>query len=241
MSRPRILLTLDTAEVHRRGVPFDAYQLKAAYVRAVERAGGVPLLVAPGDDVEVVSELGDLMDGLIVTGGDFDIDPEMYGEQRPGVRLDAPKPVRTQFERLLIERALERGRPVLGICAGMQLLNVLLGGTLHQDIGTDVEGAHEHEQPSSPATPYHPIQLTDGCPLARAIGADVIQVNSTHHQAVAQLGKDLVAFGVSDDGLVEAIRHDRRPEIVGVQWHPELLDDPVAPALYGDLVRYAGR
>lgn len=236
--KPKILITLDTTTTARRGVPFDALHTKAAYARAVERAGGVPLLVSPTDDDDVKDALFAIADGLVVTGGDFDIPPEQFGATpRAGVRVDPPKPLRTRFEWALTQAALEADLPLLGICGGMQLLAVVLGGTLHLHIPDAIAGALEHEQPTSPAEPFHEVRLTGR--LRERIGRDTIRVNTTHHQAVARLGRGLVAEGHAPDGVIEAIVHDDHPYAVGVQWHPELLADDVSDALYGDLVRLA--
>ena len=239
MSRPRILVTLDTGEALRRGVPFPTVELKAAYGHAVEAAGGLPLLVAPTGDPAVVAELIALLDGLVITGGAFDIAPELYGQARGGGRLDPIKPGRTGFELALLRGALARRRPVLAICGGMQLLNVALGGTLLQDIRASRPDALEHEQPTSPAGPAHAVELVAGSALAALAGATRIAVNTTHHQAVDRIGDGLAIVGRSEDGVIEAIALDGGDAVVGVQWHPELLDDAVSRALYARLVEHA--
>jgi putative glutamine amidotransferase len=236
--KPKILITLDTGETDRRGVKFANVNLKSAYVDAVARAGGVPLLVAPTDDTDLIEALVPLMDGLVVTGGAFDIDPASYGASVEH-RIDAPKPMRTAFERALIEAALAGGKPVLGVCGGMQLLNVVLGGTLIQDIGAQIEGALEHEQPTSPAGPHHDVELMLGGLLTRLTGRGKLSVNSTHHQALDALGRGLYVEGRSPDGVIEAIAMVGRPEVFGVQWHPELQDDATSAAIYGHLVAAA--
>lgn len=236
--KPKILITLDTGEADRRGVKFPNVNLKSAYVEAVARAGGLPLLVAPTEDPELIGALVPLMDALVVTGGAFDIDPALYGATTQH-RIDAPKPARTHFERTLIEAALARRRPVFGVCGGLQLLNVVLGGTLLQDIGAQVEGALEHEQPTSPAGPHHDVELTPGGLLSRLTGRRQAPVNSTHHQAVDRLGRGLEVEARSPDGVIEAIALAGRPEVFGVQWHPELLADEVSAALYRHLVASA--
>lgn len=238
--RPRILVTLDLGESLRKGVPFANVNLKLAYVRAVEKAGGTPLLVAPTDERAVIDGLIGLMDGLVITGGAFDIDPARYGQSVRG-RIDQPLPLRTDFEWALTEAAMADGKPVLGICGGMQLLNVITGGTLIQDVGAEVPGALPHEQASSPALPDHPVQLSPGCPLAQWVGATELSVNTTHHQAVDRLGQGFEVWGRAPDGVVEAIGHRDHPLWVGVQWHPELLADRASDALYGHLVTSASR
>lgn len=242
MSRPKILVTLDTGTVERRGVTLPIVQAKAAYASAVERAGGLPLLVAPSADLEVAASLAAFGDGLVVTGGAFDLDPALYGaETKAGVRLDERKPLRTSFEQVLLRHMLARRAPVLGICGGMQLLNVALGGSLIQDVGAEVPGALEHEQPTSPLLGWHEVHLSEGTWLARTLGRSRARVNSTHHQAVARLGEGLVVLARSEDGVIEAIGSPDDPAVTGVQWHPELLDDPLSELLYRSHVEEARR
>lgn len=238
MARPNILVTLDTGEDLRKGVPFASVHMKAAYARAIEKAGGTPILAAPTTVPEVIDALASLMDGLVITGGAFDIDPAKYGQGRTA-RIDLLKPLRTEFEWRLAEHALASGLPIFGVCGGMQLLNVVLGGTLIQDIGSEIEGALEHEQPTSPALPHHRATVTPNTAFARAVDAPSIEVNSTHHQAVGALGRELAVLAKSDDGVIEAIGRPTDLSITGVQWHPELLDDRVSQALYGAFIAHA--
>lgn len=239
MSRPRVLVTLDTGEELRRGVPLPSLHLKSAYAREVERAGGLPILAAPTEDEDIISELSTLMDALLVTGGAFDIAPTHYGvAATPGVRIDPAKPLRTAFESALLRLAIDRRTPVFGICGGMQLLNVVLGGTLLQDIASQVEDALEHEQPTSPIGPHHKVTFGARTALGALLGVASADVNSTHHQAVSVLGSGLEPMAWSEDGIIEAIGSpDLR--LLGVQWHPELLGDPISATLYGALVRRA--
>jgi putative glutamine amidotransferase len=230
----RVIVTLDQSEALRRGVPLPTVVAKAAYGRSVEQAGGLPLFVAPTADPAVRDAVAQTMDALVVTGGSFDIAPELYGEAR-SAQLGATKPERTGFEWFLVERALEKRVPILGVCGGMQLLNVVLGGTLLQDIASEVPGALAHEQPTSPLEPAHPVDLEESR-LARAIGRTRIHVNTTHHQAIAKLGRGLSVLGRAPDGVIEAIGLDTDERVVGAQWHPELLDDDVARWLYQRLV-----
>jgi putative glutamine amidotransferase len=239
LSRPRILITLDHGQELRRGVPFPTVLAKEAYVGAVERAGGVPLLVAPTGE-ESLAALGELLDGLVVTGGAFDIEPERYGRAREAGRLDPPKPARTQFEAALLERALARRRPVLGVCGGMQLLNVVRGGSLFQDIRQALgPTALDHEQPTSPAEGWHELLPAPGGLLDRLMHGRPCSVNSTHHQAVDCVGAGLEILAKSKDGVIEAIGMPGEAFVVGVQWHPELQDDALSRALYRGLVEAA--
>lgn len=235
--QPKILITLDTHVCTRRGVDFPGLQLKQAYANSVIKAGGLPLHIAPSDDQELIDGYLEIMDGLVISGGDFDIPPELYGKQADADRrIDAPKADRTNFEALLLRGALDRNIPILGICGGMQLLGVLLGASLIQDISSENKNALEHEQAHSPSESAHSVQLVANTRLADAVGCLQIEVNSTHHQALAGVPRDLRVEGRSLDGVIELVRHRHSPHVVGAQWHPELLSDRACEILYGDLI-----
>lgn len=236
-ARPRILITLDTAAPLRRGVPLPQVHTKAAYLDAVWAAGGLPWPVAPSADAGRLQALLDDSHGLLVTGGDFDIPPEAYGQAPSGRREE--KPARTRFEAALVEAALAEGRPLLGICGGMQLINVVCGGSLLQDIAAARPGALEHEQPSDPHGPDHAVEIAPDTPLSRWLEART-EVNSTHHQAVDRLGDRLECWGRAPDGIVEALGRPGEAFIFGAQWHPELLADLGGP-IYRPFVEAARR
>lgn len=231
-SRPRIGLTLDVDEPARR------YELKRSYVDAVLEAGGLPILL-PHGPAPVMGAYLALLDGLIVTGGFFDVPPELYGEARRDV-CGTLKPERTAAEKDLLEAALAARMPVLGICGGMQLMNVVRGGTLHQDVPADT-GLSGHEQPAPKDVPTHEVQVAPGTLLDELLGARVVRVNSTHHQAVKEPGQGVLVSGRAPDGLVEAIELPDLPFALGVQWHPEAVGrhEPRHLALYRGLVAAA--
>ncbi|MET0405358.1 MAG: gamma-glutamyl-gamma-aminobutyrate hydrolase family protein [Cystobacter sp.] len=219
--RPNIGITPDFSASRPDSV-FPSYDLRAAYPEAVLRAGGLPLVLPYSDDAACVEAYLDRISGLMVTGGAFDIPPDVYGETaREG--LGPTKPPRTAFELALMRGALKRNMPVLGICGGMQLLNVALGGTLFQDIALEVPGAHVHQQLHDRSQPQHPVEVRDGTQLAEALGRGQLMVNSTHHQSVSKPGEQVVVSAVAPDGVVEAIESPPHVFAVGVQWHPELL------------------
>jgi putative glutamine amidotransferase len=199
-----------------------------AYVDAVRRAGGLPLLVPPGP--ADLDRLLAVADAVVLTGGHFDIHPSHYGRAIEG-RIDRVEPARTDLELALARACLERGVPVLGVCGGMQALAVAGGGTLIQDLP---KSPIDHEQPTDPATPSHPNDAEGA--LAAIVGPRLL-VNSTHHQAVEDPGPLLRACGWAPDGAIEAIEGVGHPFALGVQWHPELLGDD---RLYAALIA-AGR
>jgi len=190
----------------------------AFYPQAVARAGGLPVhLPREADADAVVARL----DALVIAGGQ-DVDPRRYGRQptSAGSRLD---PDRDRFELALIEAALARRLPLLGICRGMQLLNVVHGGTLVDDL-TPVQGVEHTLVVYPPHVRVHAVELAPGTALRQLYGP-AIEVNSFHHQAIGQLGDGIVAAGVAPDGVIEAVELPSAPA-VGVQWHPEMLPDP---------------
>lgn len=189
-----------------------------AYTDAVAECGGLPLLVRPGEaDIEALLAVAH---AVVLTGGAFDIHPRWYGRAQTG-RLDRVDEGRTSTEIGLAQACLERGIPILGICGGMQALAVAAGGTLVQDLPRADDDRLEHEQPTDPATPWHPVRVGD--PADRWLGA-LVDANSTHHQAVDSAGA-LVACGWSSDGVVEVVVAPDHPFALGVQWHPEILGD----------------
>jgi putative glutamine amidotransferase len=219
--RPNIGITPDWHEA-RAEAPFARYELKVPYAEAVLRVGGLPFVLPYSDDPTCVEAFLDRISGLLVTGGAFDIPAQAYGETaREG--MGPLKEGRTTFEAALMRAALKRNMPVLGVCGGMQLLNVVLGGSLYQDIGREVSGAREHHQRHDHTQPQHPVEVRAGTALADVVGQGPLMVNSIHHQAVKRLGHQVVSSAVSPDGVVEAIESTAHAFALGVQWHPEYM------------------
>jgi putative glutamine amidotransferase len=194
------------------------YAIRENYCSAVRHAGGLPVLLP--HDPEMAEHYLDLVDGLVVTGGGFDVDPALFGAQsrHPSVKT---KDRRTAFELAAARGALVRGMPVLGICGGQQLLAVALGGTLIQHIPDEIAGALPHRQPNPRNEPGHSVSIVAGTLLHRITGADSLVVNSAHHQAVRTPGPGVVVDAIAPDGVVEGIEDPRHPFCLGVQWHPE--------------------
>jgi putative glutamine amidotransferase len=212
----------------------EAHLLPAAYSRSVLRAGGIPLLLPEEpDEREAPAAILDAIDALILSGG-TDLDPALYGGE-PHPETDAPRPERDRFELALARGALERDLPVLGICRGMETLNVALGGTLVQHL-PEVVGSDRHRAALG-AFGEHGVRLEPGSLAARASGAERLTVKSHHHQGVGRLGEGLVASGFAEpDGTVEAIEHPGLRFALGVLWHCE---EDERSALFGALAESA--
>ncbi|HET6467889.1 MAG TPA: gamma-glutamyl-gamma-aminobutyrate hydrolase family protein [Geminicoccaceae bacterium] len=227
ISRPVIGVTLDSEQPGGYSkLPW--YALRQNYFSAIVRAGGVP--VALPHEPECVTEYLDMIDGLLVSGGAFDVDPALYGaDARHGTVTTKDR--RTRFEWAITRAAVAADKPVLGICGGQQLLNVVLGGTLIQHIPDSVAGCLEHEQKNPRTEPGHDVRIERGTLLHRITGADRLPVNSAHHQAAEVVPEGVVVSARAADGVVEAIEAPDRRFCLGVQWHPEYDVSPGDTAL----------
>jgi len=217
------------------------------YVRTLAEAGGVPLMIPlMPDDAESTRAMYEVLDAIFLPGG-ADLDPASYGEERlPG--CDRSDVGRDQLELMLVRWALEDGKPVLGVCRGLQILNVAAGGTLYQDIATQMPGAVKHDYFPGQGHPRdylaHAVELTvPGSRLSSLCGAGTLRVNSLHHQGIRALGEGLIVTAVAEDGLIEAVElhPDDEHFVVAVQWHPEALyqTDACARALFDSFVAAA--
>lgn len=219
---PLIGLTLD-ADAPSGFAQSPRYSIRENYCGAIAGAGGIPICLP--HNVTQVGSLADRLDGLVVTGGAFDIDPGLYGDNTRHVTV-ATKEGRTAFEWAITQAMLERDKPILGICGGEQLLNVMLGGTLIQHIEDAVDGHILHEQPNPRHTAGHAVTLAKDSLLRRICGTDRLMVNSAHHQAVKAVGPGVIANATADDGVIEGLEDPRKRFCIGVQWHPEFVVDP---------------
>lgn len=217
MAQPVIGLTLDS-EPPGGYSKLPWYALRENYCSAVVRAGGLPILL-PHEPEQAGAYLG-LIDGLVVTGGAFDVDPSHFGadSRHPTV---VTKDRRTSFELAITRLAIEADKSVLGICGGQQLMNVALGGTLIQHIPDEVPGALAHEQTNPRTEAGHVVRLAEGTQLREIAARFEVPVNSAHHQAVKSPAPNLVVNAVAPDGVIEGIEDPRRRFCIGVQWHPE--------------------
>jgi putative glutamine amidotransferase len=220
----------------------DRTGVNAAYVRAVLAAGGVPLVLSPLMGASLAGPALEGVDGLVLTGGE-DVDPAWYGAE-PSPLLSPPSRERDLFELALFAIARQQQLPILGICRGIQLINVGLGGTLFQDLPTERPARVEHRPTASRDSRTHRVRLQPGSRAAEALGTDALTVNSSHHQAVRDLAPGLIASGWTDDELIEAAESAADEAwLLAVQWHPEeMYRDARAPeqGLFAALVREAG-
>jgi putative glutamine amidotransferase len=217
MTKPVIGVTLDSEEPGGYSkLPW--YALRQNYSEAVVRAGGLPILL-PHEPEQADAYL-DRIAGLVITGGAFDVDPGLFGASTRHATVKT-KDKRTAFELAITKGALERDLPILGICGGQQLLNVVLGGTLIQHIPDEVGAALAHEQPNPRTEPGHHVTVKKGTLLHRICGVDELAVNSAHHQAAKDVGPGVVVDAVAEDGVIEGIELPGKRFCLGVQWHPE--------------------
>lgn len=192
-----------------------------SYAAAVEMAGGIPLLLPYSENEKTQRSYVSRLDGFVFTGG-ADIDPVLFGEEKKPT-CGKIFPYRDAFELQMMEKILAAKKPILGICRGVQVINVFFGGTLYQDIPTEYETALCHRQSAPKTEPSHDILIEDGTPLAALLQKSRITGNSFHHQAIKTLGKGLFVTATAEDGIVEAVTYAGDSYLRGYQWHPERL------------------
>ncbi|WP_425058969.1 Putative glutamine amidotransferase [Sporomusa carbonis] len=212
------------------------------YINAVAKAGGIPLLLPPVADSALAREQVMAVDGLVMSGGP-DIDPLLYGEE-PLEKLETVNPYRDEYELMIIKVADQLKKPVLGICRGIQLINVAYGGTLYQDMSLIDGCSTKHFQSTTTRDAlWHTVVIEPESTLAGIIGKEPLRVNSYHHQALKTVAPGFTVTARSKDGVIEAIEHQNGHFVLGVQWHPEMLAAkvPAMLALFAALVKEAGK
>ncbi|HET9529021.1 MAG TPA: gamma-glutamyl-gamma-aminobutyrate hydrolase family protein [Blastocatellia bacterium] len=217
------------------------YELRETYAEAIYVAGGTPLLLPLIPEPEFIESVIDQLDAVCLSGAVNDVDPLRYGRE-PKPELGPIVPRRDETDMLLLAAAEERRLPVLAICFGIQSLNVYRGGTLIQDITTEVKGALKHMQGEVFWRRSHSINITEDSLLARLAGSTHTAVNSHHHQAIDIVGRDLVPIAWAADGVIEAVVDPRPGHFVfGVQWHPEVSwnNDPLSMAIFNHFISVA--
>lgn len=189
------------------------------YIEAITAGGGIPLIIPVTDEAAITAYVS-LIDGLVLSGG-HDVSPQMYGEET--LRLAGESyPARDTFEQALLLEALKQHKPVLGICRGAQLLNVVHGGSLYQDVSYATHVQLQHLQATAGEQPVHNVTLTPESRIATIFDTEIVGVNSFHHQLIKTVAPNFEATGVTSDGVVEVIEAKTKDQfIMGVQWHPE--------------------
>jgi len=236
---PLIGITVSTVESQSPPV-MPLYTLSPLYVEGILAVGGAPLQIPNGLDEKALRTVFQRVDGLLLSGGG-DVDPIFYGET-PGDHVYGVNRERDELEIKLVRWALADQKPIFAICRGFQVMNVALGGTLYQDILSDVPGSTQHDYFQSKGYardyPAHPVQLVPNSGIAQLLEGDHFTVNSLHHQGLKAVAPDLAPVGHADDGLVEAVEVGGHVCAFGVQWHPEALapKDPVMRRLFARLV-----
>ncbi|NLJ80871.1 MAG: gamma-glutamyl-gamma-aminobutyrate hydrolase family protein [Firmicutes bacterium] len=223
MNRPLIGLTCSRQESNPR-----SHYVSEAYIQAVLAGGGTPVLIPYQPKQELFQALGSL-DGLILPGG-LDVDPNRYGED-PSPECGKVDPFCDELDLNAAGFALEKNLPILAICRGAQVLNIALGGSLVQDIPTQIRGSVQHEQKAPRWYASHDISLQTASILGGIWGRNPTRVNSFHHQSIAKLGQGLRVVASASDGVVEAVESTRHRFVLGVQWHPEAMIDHYPAAL----------
>lgn len=201
----------------------ESYWMLPGYMKGIEASGGIPVMLPLTTDQEMIFSLAEMFDGFLFTGGQ-DVNPKLYGEEK-GSLCGSSCDERDWMEDVLFHQVLVLDKPVLGICRGIQLLNVLLGGTLYQDIPSELPSQKEiiHQQTPPYEEPVHLVNINRKSLLYAILQAESLMVNSYHHQGIKQLADSLVSAATSEDGLTEAVYMPGKRFVYAVQWHPEYL------------------
>lgn len=218
MKKPIIGITLDNEDPGGYS-KFPWYAIRQNYLDSVKHFNAIPFPLF--HNIKDIDEMSSFLDGIIITGGNFDINPQIYGEKSQGARKT--KHNRTNFELNLCKKFISLNKPILGICGGEQLLNIACGGTLIQDIKKKELQTIEHEQLNPRNETSHKVNIEKNSKLKDIIKKNIIKVNSAHHQAINRVGENILISGLAPDGIIESIEHTQHKWCIGVQWHPEFL------------------
>tara|TARA_Y100001970_G_scaffold155928_1_gene190899 strand:+ start:6767 stop:7474 length:708 start_codon:yes stop_codon:yes gene_type:complete len=218
MKNPIIGITLDF-EISGGYSKYPWYAIRENYLTCLYKFGAIPFPILHENSIN--SNLIKILNGLVITGGNFDINPNLYSEKNLGTRNIKNK--RTNFEIDIFKKFLNTKKPILGICGGEQLMNVANGGDLIQDIDKSIKTDIFHEQKNPRNKVSHEISIKKNSKLYKIVKSDKIKVNSAHHQSVKNIGKDFVLSALASDGIIEAIEHVSHPWCLGLQWHPEFM------------------
>jgi putative glutamine amidotransferase len=201
----------------------DSYWMVPGYMKGIEQAGGIPVMLPLTDDEEVIRTLAKTFDGFLFTGGQ-DVNPAIYGEKMEAI-CGKPCDMRDRMEAILFKESILLDKPVLGICRGIQLFNALLGGTLYQDLSTqwhpEIQILHKQKPPYDHHV--HRVSIIKDSPLYAIFQSESLSVNSYHHQGINKLSNQLACAATAEDGLIEAVYMPQKRWVVAVQWHPEFI------------------
>ncbi len=235
ITKPIIGITLDYKE-EKTYSQYPWYALRQNYSSSLEEMGGIVLPITFAE--ENIADIVQIIDGLVITGGHFDISPELFINKKVEKHSTTkPNTTRTNYEIALLQKVLETNMPVLGICGGMQLINVVFGGSLIQDIETYTKTTIKHLQPNPRNEAGHKILIDEDTYLHKIAQTTQTEVNSAHHQAIDELGKNLLINAKAEDGIIEGIESTEYDFVLGTQWHPEFLISPVDYCIYQEFIK----
>lgn len=199
----------------------ESYWMLPGYMKGIEEAGGLPVMLPLTNDEKAIWQIAETFDGFLFTGG-HDLSPKLYHEL-PLKECGSPCIERDEMETQLLKKVIDLDKPALGICRGIQLFNVVYGGTLYQDLPSQRPTNVEHHQAPPYDLPVHQVELLKNAPLYQLLKSDKLWVNSYHHQAIKVLSSSFQVMAYSEDGLIEGIYHPSQTFIWAIQWHPEFL------------------
>lgn len=218
----------------------ESYWMLPGYMKGIEQAGGIPLMLPLTSDEENLQQLAEELDGFLYAGGQ-DISPNLYAQRRSRMCGQCCHE-RDEMETILFRMVYEQDKPLLGICRGIQCINVVMGGTLYQDLPSEHSSDTEHHQIPPYDVPVHSVKIIGDSPLYKLLKKETLMVNSYHHQAILTLAPKVSAMAVSEDGLIEAVCVPKKRFIWGIQWHPELscLVDENSRKIFSEFIMQAG-
>jgi len=215
----------------------DSIWMLPGYLDGITEAGGLPVILPFTDKTDEIKQLADICDGFLFTGG-HDVSTKFYGEAPIGDMIKSCLK-RDKMEKVFLQIAIDSDKPILGICRGIQFINVALGGSLYQDIPLQYPTKTEHRQKAPYDVPVHTVNIIEKTPLFNLLNTTKLQVNSLHHQAIKQLSPELKEMAISEDGLIEAIYMPGHKFLWAVQWHPEYSykTDSNSKAIFSEFVK----
>ncbi|MAI85149.1 MAG: gamma-glutamyl-gamma-aminobutyrate hydrolase [Rickettsiales bacterium] len=235
MTKPIIGITLDLEENNKYS-KFPWYALRKNYSDSVIKGGGLPVFIP--NEISLIKKYINLIDGLLITGGNFDIHPKIYGEKLITDKINIKKD-RTYFELKITESAIKNNMSILGICGGQQLLNVVFGGNLFQHIPFEFDTKIEHEQENPRNEASHKVNIIRNTKLRDIVSSETMFVNSAHHQSVKKIGAGLKVNATAEDSVIEGIEAENLRFCLGIQWHPEFLIDKNDIVIFNEFIKAA--